>query len=137
MVNNVIRRFFILIKNLLGWLRNMNVPSLSFFFKFIRDHDIRSIYVVSYNLCANNSTNDSPCVDTNTHVQLWEIELFPHQLDMLNHCQSHIYNILSLLQKISLIAICKSKNNIAVTNGVNFVDIIFQTLFVKLLEQFS
>jgi len=70
MVDNVIWRFFILIKNLLCRLGNMNVASLSFFFKFIRDHDIRPINVVSYNLCTNNSTNDSPCVDTNTHVQL-------------------------------------------------------------------
>ena len=137
MIDNVIRWFFILIENLFGWFRNMNVASLTFLLKFIRNHNIRSINVVSYDLCTDDSTNDSTCMYTNTHVQLWEIKFFSNELNMLNHGQTHIYNIFSFLQNISLITICESKNNVAITNCINFVDVIFQTFFIEFFEQFS
>lgn len=108
----------------------------SLFFEFIGDHDVGAVNVVPDDFSSDDTSNDLAGVDTDSHVEFRKVIFFSHNLDVFNHREAHIDDVFGLLQDIPLIAIGKAQDNIAVANGINFVNIMFKALFIKLLKQF-
>ncbi len=113
----------------------MNKSSFAELFKFISHHDIRSVDIISDYLSTNNSSDDGPRMNSYSHIQIIEIQSLSDSLDGLHHRQTHIDDIFSLLQIVSLITVGKAKHNIAVSDRVHFINIVFETKFVKLFEE--
>jgi len=137
MWNDVVRRLSVLIEDLFSRLGNVDVSSFSLLFKLIGDHDVWPVYIVTDNLSANDPSNDLTRVDTDSHVKFGEIVLFSDSLNVFNHTQSHVDNILSLLKNVSLITIGKTQYHIAIADCVNLVNVMLEALFVKLFEKLS
>lgn len=63
----------------------MNEPCLTELLKFIGNHDIRSIDIVPDYLCADDTSNNSTCVNPNSHIQIIKIQGLPNSLNSLDH----------------------------------------------------
>jgi hypothetical protein len=114
----------------------VDVSCFSLLLKFVGDHDVGAVNVVPDDFSSDDTSNDFASVDTDSHVELRKVVFFSDNLNVFNHRESHIDDVFGLLQDVPLIAISKSQNNIAISNGINFVNIMFKALFIKLLKQF-
>jgi hypothetical protein len=105
------------------------------FLELVGNHHVRSVYVVSNNFSPYDSAYYSSCVDSNAHVQAIECGfLLLDLIYLFEHVKGKTQHVFSLFYRISIIAIGKSKDNIAITYGINFIDIFFGTEDIKLLE---
>lgn len=56
---------------------------------------------------------------------------------MLYHTKTHVDNVFSLLQNVTLVTVSKTQNDVTVADCVDFVDVVLETFFVELLEEFT
>lgn len=113
----------------------MNESSFTILLKFIGNHNVRTINIIPHYISANDSTNNCTSVNSDPHIEFLKIEPLSDSLYSFNHCKAHVYNILSLLEIIPLIAIDEAQHNIAISNGVYFVNIVLEAELIELFEK--
>jgi len=103
--------------------------------------------VISHDLASNNSGNDSARMDSNPHIKVLQIHILRLVADLCNdvdHFKTGLDNTMGFIQNNIHIGLSPilfdsaiiSHNNVAITNGVNFIDLILLAKLVKSREHF-
>ena len=77
------------------------------------------------------------CVNSDSHIQLVEVDDIPNVSYNFYHRQSHFHHVLCLLNWISLQSVCKAHDDIAISNSIHLVDFILQAAFIEFRKQIS
>ena len=119
--------------SLLGYMDLSYFPS---FLEFVSNNDIRTVYVVSNYLSADYSSDNSSSMNPDSHVQAIQFRLSTlYLLNLSDHIKSKADHIFSLFDRISIIAVRKAKDNIAVPDCIDFIYLFFSAKNIKLLKQ--
>lgn len=75
-------------------------------------------------------------VNTNAHVERFELRLFLKLCDDIDHCEARLHDPHGLINGVALADIRESNDNIAIADRVELEDIVVQADFIELIEEF-
>jgi hypothetical protein len=114
----------------------MDLSCLASLLELIGNNHIRPIYVVSHYLRPYDAADYGSRVDADTHVQAIECWLLLlYLVYLLQHVECEAQDVLGLFYGIPVIAIGKTQYDIAVSYGVDLIDIFFSAKYIELLEK--
>ena len=100
-------------------------------FHFVGNHHIHSKNIVAHNISPDDSSKEGASVGPNPHIKHIVLNSFPDLLDDFDHVQGHVNDILAFLRDVAIVYVVDSHDDVAVSDGVDFVDISLETLLVE------
>ena len=117
-------------------ITHINLPWLSITLHLISNQYIRSINIIPHNMRSSNPSNNLSSMQSNPHIQITSMS-FIKIPNNLNHTPSHLKHIHTFLNLISKSIIFIPHHNITISNSMYFINLVINTLLIKLSKHLT
>ena len=122
-------------EHLFGGFTNHDVAFFTVALHFVGDRHILAVDVVPDNIRADDSSVNGACVDSDSHIEALVVDFDANFPDDLDHFESELHDVEGLFLGVSLAGVNKAHSYVAVSDCVDFVDIVFLAHPVELSKQ--